>query len=109
VTLGIPCLTMRRSLRRLRRYVIIHETLRVEIDPEGTRAFARRRDRLADDAELADYDNGRGRRTWTWGDRCLSSPPDPKVPPVVPSGLRSAPIAVASRFPRTRTAGGRNP
>lgn len=109
MTLGIPCLTMRRSLRRLRRYVIIREELQAGINPEGTRAFARRRDRLADDAEVADYENGRGRRTWTWGDRCLSSPPDPKVLPVVPRGLRSAPIAVASRFPRTRTAGERNP
>lgn len=109
MTLGITCQTMLRGLRRLRQYVIIHETLRGVIDLEGTRAFAGRRDRLADDAELADYENGRGRRTWTWGDRCLSSPPDPKVPPVVPRGLRSAPMAVASRSARTTTAGERNP
>lgn len=109
MTLGITCQKMLRGLGRLWQYVIIPGRLRAGIDRERRRASAGRRDRLPDDAGLADYEYGWGRRCWTREDRCLSSPPGPKVPPVVPSGLRAAPVAAGSRSPRTTTAGERKP
>jgi hypothetical protein len=101
VTLGITCHTMLRGLRRLRRCVIIDDKLQAGIDREFRRVFAGCRDRLPDDAGLADYEDDWRRRSWTQEARCLNSPPDPWVQPIVPPGLRPAPIAAVSRSPRT--------
>lgn len=105
MTLGITYQTMLRGLRRLRQYMIIHDKLRAEIDPELRRVFAGHCDRLPDDAGLTDYEDDWGRRSWTQRARCLSSPAGLKVQSMVPPGLRAAPIAAASRPPLTMTAG----
>ena len=108
MTLGITCQTVLRGLKSLRQCVIIDDKLQAGIDREFRRVFAGCRDRLPDDAEPADYEDDWGRRSWTQEARCLNSPPDPWLQPIVPPGLRAAPVVAASRSPRT-TAGESKP